>query len=140
MDLPTSITVLIVGAGPQGLAAAKTYLQCSPTTSLLIIDRQQSLGGVWAKEKLYPGLRTNNQLGTFEFSDFSMHSEFGVQAGKHVSGESLNLYLEAYAEKWGLVKRMKLGVEVETCEKVGLEDEAREGMWRVKVTRGSEER
>ena len=133
MNFPKSTTVLVIGAGIHGLVAAKTYLQCSPTTSLLIIDRQPSLGGVWAREKLYPGLKTNNQLGTLEFSDFPMHARFGVETGKHIPGESLNQYIREYAETWDLLKITKFGVHVETCEKVILRDGNAEGVWRVKV-------
>ncbi|KAI4256490.1 MAG: hypothetical protein L6R42_006189, partial [Xanthoria sp. 1 TBL-2021] len=53
--------VIIVGGGLQGLVAAKTYLALAPDTSLLILDSNLNIGGVWAKENIYPGLKTNNQ-------------------------------------------------------------------------------
>lgn len=88
------VDVLVVGAGFAGLSAAKSYLQCDPRANLLVVDnvslvmsllqwlhtsyqlslslvdgisdplQGQSLGGTWAKERLYPGLRSNNLLGS----------------------------------------------------------------------------
>lgn len=64
--------VVIVGAGLQGLAAARIFLQLEPELNLLIVDSNMSVGGVWAKKNLYPGLKTNNLRGTFEYTDFPM--------------------------------------------------------------------
>ncbi|EEP82707.1 predicted protein [Uncinocarpus reesii 1704] len=60
-------------------------------------------GGVWAQERLYPGLRLNNLLGTYEYSDFPMDEAFRVQPGQHISGEATHRYLRAYAEESGIL-------------------------------------
>lgn len=109
--------VIVIGAGCAGLPAAKNYLQIEPSTSLLLIDANRSIGGVWAKEKLYPGLKTNNLLGTYEFPDFPMHEGFGVKKGEHISGAVCHEYLRQYAEKFDLVKRTLLETKVKTVEK-----------------------
>lgn len=49
--------VVIVGAGLQGLAAARIFLQLESELKLLIVDSNLSVGGVWAKENLYSGLQ-----------------------------------------------------------------------------------
>ena len=64
--------LVIIGAGVHGLAMAKTYLEVNPKDKVQLLDSQASIGGVWAKERLYPGLKTNNMIGTYEFSDFPM--------------------------------------------------------------------
>lgn len=110
--------VIVIGAGCAGLPAAKNYLQIEPSTSLLLIDANRSIGGVWAKENLYPGLKTNNLLGTYEFPDFPMHEGFGVKKGEHISGEVCHEYLRQYAEKFDLVKRTLLETKVKTVEKI----------------------
>ena len=46
-----------------------------------------SIGGVWAKERIYPGLRSNNLLGTFELPSYPVHKELGVKPGEHIPGE-----------------------------------------------------
>jgi len=54
--------------GFHGLSMAKTYLEASPSSRLLILDSASSIGGDWASHRLYPGLKSNNILGTYEFS------------------------------------------------------------------------
>lgn len=112
--------VIVIGTGFSGLSAAKTYVQLEPTVRLLVLDEQDSIGGVWAKERLYPGLRSNNQLGTFEFPDFPMHEGFGVKKEEHIPGHVLHEYLRQYAEKFGLTQRIQLRRKVKSAEKVAL--------------------
>lgn len=64
--------VLVVGAGMHGLYAAHTFLLINPSLTVLIVDNNSSVGGVWAKEQLYPDLRANNLQGYYEFSDVPM--------------------------------------------------------------------
>lgn len=118
--------VIIIGAGLAGLPAAKIYLQLEPSVSLLIIDANRSVGGVWAKEKLYPGLRANNLVGTYEYPDFPMHEGFGVKKGEHIPGEVIYEYCRQYADKFDLTRRILLETRVWTVEKSG------EG-WRLRV-------
>ena len=119
--------VVVVGVGLQGLAAAKTYLQIEPQTSLLIVDSNQSIGGVWARENIYPGLRSNNLLGTYEYTDFPMHAEFGVKKGEHIPGEVLTEYFRQYAEKFELTQRTLLGSKLTTAERI-------EDGWKLSIT------
>ena len=110
--------VVVIGAGLQGLAAAKTYLQIEPQTELLIIDLNETVGGVWAKENIYPGLRSNNLLGTYEYTDFPMHKEFGVKKEEHIPGETIYEYFKQFAEKFDLTRRILLRSKLTTAEKV----------------------
>ncbi|MCJ1462892.1 hypothetical protein MMC07_001496 [Pseudocyphellaria aurata] len=131
---PASITtnahyeVIVIGAGFAGLPAAKIYLQLEPSVSLLMIDANRSVGGVWAKERLYPGLRANNLVGTYEYPDFPMHDGFGVKKGEHIPGEVIHEYFRQYADQFDLTRRILLETRVRTVEKTG------EG-WRLKVER-----
>jgi cation diffusion facilitator CzcD-associated flavoprotein CzcO len=105
----------------------------NPTATLVIIDRLQQPGGVWAPQNHYTGLRTNNILGTYEFSDVALAADgatYGVPAGAvHAPGEAVGKYLAACADRWDLRRRMRCGIEVVSAEKIA------EG-WRVVVTRG----
>ena len=116
--------VIIVGAGVQGLIAAKTFLQCQPSLDLCILDLASNIGGVWKKESLYPELRTNNLRGTFEFNDFPLPDDLGVKHGEHLSGPAVNEYLCRYAKRHDLLKRCVLGTKVERCQRV-------EGRWKL---------
>ncbi|KAL8655191.1 MAG: hypothetical protein Q9226_003151 [Calogaya cf. arnoldii] len=123
--------VIIVGSGLQGLVAAKTYLALSPDTSLLILDSNLTIGGVWAKENIYPGLKTNNQVGTFEFTDFDIQEvcRGKVAKGEHIRGEVVYNYLVKYAEKHDLIRRVRLRSKVTTAEHLP----GHEGGWRLTV-------
>ena len=52
--------VIVVGAGIGGLCAAKTYKELAPDTSIAIIESRATVGGVWSKQNLYEGIKTNN--------------------------------------------------------------------------------
>ncbi|MCJ1275038.1 hypothetical protein MMC21_002838 [Puttea exsequens] len=108
--------VVIVGAGVHGLCAARTFLTINSSLTLLIIDNKETIGGVWAKEQLYPGLHANNLQGYYEFTDFPMLEagleQFGVKERSRLSGEAVNAYVEAYAKHFDLVGRIRLKTRV----------------------------
>ena len=108
---------IIIGAGIHGLIAAKTFLQCDPSLSLRIIDTKKSIGGVWSKEAVYPELRTNNRLGTFQFTDLPLDEEFEVKEGEHIPGPIANEYLNRYAKKHNLLERCLLQTTVMSVER-----------------------
>lgn len=116
-------TVIIIGAGWAGLAAARTYLAINPSALLTILDDDTSVGGVWSKARLYPGLIADSPNGLYEFSDLSM-----VQDEKErytlISGAQVHTYLEAYARKWDLLRRIRFGIKVVSVRRRG---EGREG-------------
>ena len=115
--MKSNYDVVIIGAGPQGLGAARIFLELEPKLRLLIVDSNMSIGGVWAKENLYYGLATNNLRGTFEFTDFPMDDAFGVKTGEHIPGEVIHEYLCRYAEKHDLTRRIEFGQKVMVAEK-----------------------
>ena len=140
---PSHYTTIIVGAGPQGLSAARTFLACtysctkpplpppSPAspTSLLVLDPLSAPGGVWAPENMYPSLRTNNMLGTYQFPDYPMTTErYGVKPGEHIPGEVVGRYLRDWVQKWRLGPYLRFGIKVVEVEEVqGLGARGRNG-------------
>ncbi|PLB49146.1 flavin-binding monooxygenase-like protein, partial [Aspergillus steynii IBT 23096] len=107
--------VTIIGAGWSGLCALKTYHEVHPTARIQLLEAADSVGGVWAKHRLYAGLKSNNMLGTYEFSDFPMDEEtFGVREGEHVPGAVVQRYMECFVERFGLEEMVRLGVRVES--------------------------
>lgn len=84
---------------------------------MVIFDSGLSLGGTWAKERLYPGLKTNNMLGTYEYPDFPMDPQvFGVQPGQHIPGRVCHEYLSAYADKFGIADKIRYSSRVLMAE------------------------
>jgi len=67
---------------------------------------------------LYPGLKTNNLRGTYEWSDYPLYDSFGVKDGEHISGAALHNYFTSYAKDFDLVRRIKLDTKVEVVEKL----------------------
>ncbi|KAH6667952.1 hypothetical protein B0J14DRAFT_175203 [Halenospora varia] len=110
------VDLLIVGAGWHGLAMAKTYLEGNPSTrpKVVILDYADSIGGTWAKERLYPGLKTNNVVGTFEFSDFPLDSKkYGLKPGNHIPGNVVHEYLSDFAESYGISSLVRYRTKVD---------------------------
>jgi hypothetical protein len=76
------------------------------------------VGGVWAEHRLYPGLVSNNIVGTFEYSDFPMDEEtYGVKPGQPIPGTVVHTYLKNYAKKFGVFGRIRFKSKVETAER-----------------------
>ncbi|KAK3316905.1 hypothetical protein B0H66DRAFT_562381 [Apodospora peruviana] len=112
-----TIDCVVVGAGWYGLGAAKQYHCTQPESSLAIIEGESSLGGTWADHRLYPGLKSNNQLGTYEYPDFPMDTaRFGVKPKEHIPGEVVNTYLKAYASEFGIADLIRFDTKVVVAE------------------------
>ncbi|EAA34374.2 hypothetical protein GE21DRAFT_3622 [Neurospora crassa] len=129
------IDILIIGAGPSGLCAAKTFLQHNPTSNIVILDSHSTVGGVWSKERLYPTLRTNNLYPTMDFSDFPMKDVGIGRPGHHITGEEMHAYLTAYAHHFDLMKRIRFNTRAvrvhQVQEEVTLNSDA--SCWKVEV-------
>lgn len=108
----------MIATGWHGLAAAKSALALDSTVNLVILESAASLGGVWAEERLYAELRTNNLLGSYEYSDFSMKDNVPgfVKPGQHMSGRAMHEYLKAYAAHFGIRDKIKLRCKADSVE------------------------
>ncbi|KAJ5825185.1 hypothetical protein N7474_002323 [Penicillium riverlandense] len=127
-----SVDLVVVGAGWSGLVAVKTYCEVNPSCNVLLLEAASSVGGVWAKDRLYKGLKSNNMLGTYEFSDFPMDEEtFGVHTGQHIPGEVIQQYMEAYTAQFGFANRIRLEHRVESAR------HNLDGTWQLAVSHGS---
>ncbi len=117
LGLIRSMIVNNLITGWYGLTAAKTYLDLHPCAHIIIYDSASTIGGVWAEERLYPGLRTNHQLGAYEHSDFPMTPEkYGIKHGEHIPGGIVHRYLADFADHFKICERIRFNTEVETAE------------------------
>ncbi len=97
---------------------AKTYVELNPSANVVVLDAASTIGGVWAQHRLYPGLKSNNMVGTYEYSDFPMdEAMFGVKPGEHIPGPVVHDYLRTYAEKFDIMRRIRFESKVETVER-----------------------
>lgn len=77
------------------------------------------MGGVWAEENLYEGLKTNNLYGTYEYSDFYMDPKiYDVKEGWHIPGRAMYDYLTSYAKHFDILRRIHCLVTVDEIEKL----------------------
>lgn len=92
-----------------------------------MLECDASVGGTWADHRLYPGLKSNNLHGSFEYPDFHMRTvRFGVEANEHIPGTVINTYLKAYADEFGIVSAVRLRTRVLVAEH---QDSSAEGGW-----------
>ncbi|KAH7027965.1 putative dimethylaniline monooxygenase [Microdochium trichocladiopsis] len=130
MAATESYHVIVVGAGWYGLAAAKSYLAAHPDHRVLVIEAERTVGGTWSEDRLYPGLKSNNLWGSYEYPDFPMSQEvYGVGYGQHIPAAVLHRYLTDFAKKFGVFERIQFQTKVTAIEAV----EAT-GAWRVHTT------
>lgn len=113
------------------MATAKAYVEVNPSEKVVVLESAETLGGVWAEHRLYPGLMTNNLKGTYEFSDFPMDESYDVKPAKHIPGHVVHKYLHAYAENAGIYRLIRFRSTVTTAEKQN------DGGWLVTVTDGA---
>lgn len=112
---PRLTTILL--SGWHGLVAAKTYLDVNPTANLALIESESTVGGVWAKSRLYPGLKTNNLLGAYEYPDFPIDKEkYGVTEGRPLPADVVHRYLTDYSKEFGIYERIHFDSKVESAE------------------------
>ncbi|KAH6896364.1 dimethylaniline monooxygenase (N-oxide forming) [Coprinopsis sp. MPI-PUGE-AT-0042] len=111
------VDLVVVGAGWYGLAAAKAYIELHPDEEIIVLEGGPSIGGVWSHERLYPDLKSNNMLGTYEYSDFTMDTAtFGVKPGEHIPGTVVHKYLTSFAHEFGVYSRTRLNTRVDSAE------------------------
>jgi len=127
-NMPSSkYHVIIVGAGLSGIAAAKTYLELDPSVSIIILDDNSSIGGVWSKSRVYPHLTAVQPAPLFEFPDLTMKEAIGVEDWSDISGEMIVEYLEKYAAMFGITEHCKFNTRVQRV------DRDKDGQWQVFV-------
>lgn len=130
-DDPRSASIGIIGAGTAGLITAYTLLQ-DGFTNVELITRDRTAGGVWAAERIYPGLQINKCVvlpanaaagvlthpvscsvhGEFKFSNLPMAvPENAPVTGGRLYGADLRVYMETFADKY-LKDRIRFQTEV----------------------------
>ncbi|MDO5662056.1 MAG: NAD(P)-binding domain-containing protein [Brachybacterium sp.] len=127
-SVPTREKVLIVGAGPAGLAAAASLRALDVPFDL--VDRAQDVGGIWnatdPHSATWPAMRPISSKEMTQFPDLVMPVSFPA----FPSVEEIGKYLRAYAAHHRLTRHFEPGVEVRRA--VPFE----EGVWQVELSNG----
>ncbi|KAI6781161.1 Flavin monooxygenase-like protein [Emericellopsis cladophorae] len=124
----SSYDIVVVGAGWYGLAAAKAASQMMPTSTMAILESAESCGGTWSANRLYPGLKSNNMRGTYEYPDFPMTDAYGVAKDQHIPGTVLHTYLTDFAKAFDLFDKVQFHTKVNVVEPT--DDEA----WSISIS------
>ncbi|MFE2123930.1 flavin-containing monooxygenase [Rhodococcus aetherivorans] len=114
------MNIAIVGAGVAGLCSAKLLTEFG--FEVTVFDSTPDVGGVWSRTRRYPGVTTQNNKGTYAFSDFPMPSHYP----EWPTGEQVQQYLADYARHFGLDRLIRLG-----CEVVAADLDENAGSWRL---------
>ncbi|XP_006457665.1 hypothetical protein AGABI2DRAFT_213163 [Agaricus bisporus var. bisporus H97] len=105
----------IMGAGGAGLINAHVLLQ-DGFTNVQVLTRDASVGGVWARNRVYPGLQINNVYGEYRFSTLEMSLHTGsTTAGSHISGLDMCNYMEEYYDRF-LKGKVKFSFNTEVLD------------------------
>ncbi|OJJ54431.1 hypothetical protein ASPSYDRAFT_1160899 [Aspergillus sydowii CBS 593.65] len=111
------IDLVVVGAGWFGLSAAKHYIQLHPNERTVVLESASTCGGTWGADRLYPGLKSNNMVGSYEYPDFPMSEEvYGVKPDTHIPAATMHRYLTDYAHHFGVFGRVQFNTTVNTVE------------------------
>ena len=101
-----------------GLAAAKAYRQLNPDARLAVLESAESCGGTWSRKRLYPGLKSNNMVGTYEYPDFPMSEDvYGVKPNCHIPGATLHRYLTDFSKRFDFHDSIQFNTSVNLVER-----------------------
>lgn len=104
------MNIAIIGAGVAGLCTAKLLTEFG--FDVTAFDSTPDVGGVWSRTRRYPGVTTQNNKGTYAFSDFPMPRAYP----EWPSGEQVQQYLAEYARLFGLESKIRLNSEIVSAD------------------------
>ncbi|KAH6607302.1 hypothetical protein Trco_003615 [Trichoderma cornu-damae] len=128
--------VCVIGTGVTGLLAVKNLVEQG--LSVRALERNEYLGGNWhhspdaQQVSALPGTRVNMSKETNSFTDFPMPDDYP----SFPSAQQIGDYLEAYANKFELIKHIELSMAVTSIRR-----DEEDGVWIVstKHTKTGEE-
>ncbi|MGH8783893.1 MAG: flavin-containing monooxygenase [Cupriavidus necator] len=128
MHYPNEKTVAIIGAGPAGLVSARWLAQHG--FEPMVFEASERLGGQWnpaaEASATWAGMRTNTSRVMSAFSDLDHESDVAAYPRQ----DQMLAYLERYADRFGLVRRIQFGKRIELLEA------APDGRWRIRSRTG----
>ncbi len=120
--------IVVIGAGPSGIAAAKNLLQAG-FRNLVVYDRQEKVGGNWVYSEeeghssVYETTHIISSKRWSQYKDFPMPEEYP----DYPSHRQLQAYFQAYAEHFGVMSYIRFRTSVEKA----LPEE--DGRWRLQI-------
>ncbi|KAH7076296.1 hypothetical protein FB567DRAFT_452433 [Paraphoma chrysanthemicola] len=96
------LDLLVIGAGIYGIQAARTYLTINPSHSIIVLEADETPGGVWSKKRMYPHFYTQSPLEIWEYSDKPLvlnEEDARVTYHEHFPARAFAQYLEDYIDE-----------------------------------------
>jgi thioredoxin reductase len=100
--------VVIIGAGVQGLAAARTFFDLG--YQVRIFEKLDGVGGTWHKKKSYPGLASHGPMKNLFYPDFP--GPKGFDENKPFIREDYVEYLNSYARHFRIFELISFNSNV----------------------------
>ena len=125
----TDFTVVIVGAGMSGLAAAHRLAQAG--VDFVVIEKNEDVGGTWL-ENSYPGCRLDTPNFAYSYS-FAQKDDWPDQFSTR---DAIHRYFRDVAEDFSIRPRVRFGTEVISAS---FDDEGRNWTLRMRGPDGTEE-
>jgi len=122
--------ICVVGAGPSGLTTAKALADLGVPFDCF--ERGERVGGLWAHGSLqgnptaYRSLRINTSRARTQLADHPMPADYP----DFPDHREIASYLESYAERFGLLERIRLETEVSSARRRA------DGIWEVELEGG----
>ena len=126
-ETPTTLDVLVVGAGVSGIGMACHLRRSFPGKTFAILERRQAIGGTWDLFR-YPGIRSDSDMCTFGY-------QFRPWTGPTIlaDGPAIKQYLIDTAREYRLEERIHFGRKV-----LRADWSSAERRWTVEVQRESD--
>lgn len=103
--------IAVVGAGFSGITTTKYLVEFGHEVTAF--EMNPDVGGVWAANRRYPGVCTQNSKETYYLSDMPMPKEFPTWP----SGAQVQEYLQGYVAKHGLDRHIQLNTTIVKAER-----------------------
>ncbi|KAI0658609.1 FAD/NAD(P)-binding domain-containing protein [Cubamyces menziesii] len=110
---PRSESIVVIGTGVAGLITAHTLLR-DGFTHVQVLTRDAHVGGVWSRDRIYPGLYLNNVHGEYRLSSLEMPPPSA--GGDRLTGDDMVQYMEVFASKL-LEGRIQINVEIQNIRR-----------------------
>ncbi|KAI7338182.1 hypothetical protein KC315_g1886 [Hortaea werneckii] len=144
-------SICIIGAGPAGLVAAKTFIQ-SGQFAVSVYEKKDRLGGIWAIDEsttngyLSPQTPTNLSRFTVAFSDldwrsvdlYSKHDGRAPKLPMFPKAWQVNRYLQMYQQRFVPESVLHFDTEVIKAERAKQSADESKPSWRITSKRGSQ--
>jgi monooxygenase len=120
------VDVLIIGAGLSGIGAAWRLTRSRPSTSFMILEARDAIGGTWDLFR-YPGVRSDSDMFTLSYPFRPWHGSRSL-----ATGDDIRDYIRQTADEGGITPHIRFGTKARSA--AWSTDQAR---WTVETSNGT---